>query len=677
MRFMSLVYIFNSYLQFYNMITKLKLQNWKSHLDSEFNFDKGVNILIGVMGSGKSSLVQAISFALYGTFPAHQSKTISLEDLIMKKPDHKKHSKVELEFQLNGDTYSIKRVVQESKGTTEAEIRKNNEVLDVNPQGVTRAVEKILQMDYDLFSKAVYSEQNAIDYFLNIPKGQRTKHIDRMLKVDRFEKVREHVVSITNKIKSRREEKVRIIHELEKEDLGTKRDVLEKELKKLESDLNNLKSRIDVLTDEKEKIAKQLSELEDKEARLKESEKELSGISAGLKEIESALKKKIPKDLEKQIKEVQDEIGKLEKELEKKNKSIDNERSKVAEINSEIRLITESVVELEKLGAKCPTCEADITDERKSKLISEKKVKESGLRKRLNDIVSGFDELKKNVDELDKSIRKRIGEKEQLVSLQEEVENIKKMEKRQEDYIKRKMELENSIKELKGIDIKPVRELLQKKVAEESKLLAEINAAADKIGLKRDSLNELGKRLEMLKRYRKEVEADEKSADDMQRFNKVLKLTQDQLREEFVKTVNSIMSEVWQEIYPYGDFDDIRLEVDNDYTLQLKGLTGWVPVEGMVSGGERSMAALALRIAFSLAFIPNLRWLILDEPTHNLDINAIERFSEILRDKMHVFAEQVFLITHEERISDGATGALYKLERDKAKNEPSRVLVES
>jgi len=181
---------FNSYIQDFYMITKVKLNNWKSHLDSEFVFDKGVNCLVGTMGSGKSSIMHAISFALFGTFPFLQSRKVTLNDVIMKKPQKKTHSSVELEFVLNGNNYHVKRVIETDKGTTEAEIRENGRILDVSANGVTAEVERILQMDYELFSKAVYSEQDWIDYFLRIPKGQRMQHIDRMLKVDKFDDVR-------------------------------------------------------------------------------------------------------------------------------------------------------------------------------------------------------------------------------------------------------------------------------------------------------------------------------------------------------------------------------------------------------------------------------------------------------------------------------------------------------
>ncbi|RLC27105.1 MAG: hypothetical protein DRH37_11185, partial [Deltaproteobacteria bacterium] len=145
-----------------------------------------------------------------------------------------------------------------------------------------------------------------------------------------------------------------------------------------------------------------------------------------------------------------------------------------------------------------------------------------------------------------------------------------------------------------------------------------------------------------------------------------------QLREEFVSTVNSIMQNVWETLYPYGDFRGIRLAVDGDYVLQLNSGKDWIAVDGTASGGERSIACLALRIAFSHAFIPNLKWLILDEPTHNLDAGSIQNLSSILQESIKAFAEQVFLITHEERISEGLDN-IYLLERDKGKNEPTRI----
>ena len=50
------------------MITSLELTNWRTHSNTTLDFEKGTNVIIGVMGSGKSSIVNAITYALFGTF---------------------------------------------------------------------------------------------------------------------------------------------------------------------------------------------------------------------------------------------------------------------------------------------------------------------------------------------------------------------------------------------------------------------------------------------------------------------------------------------------------------------------------------------------------------------------------------------------------------------------------
>ncbi|MBU0586228.1 AAA family ATPase, partial [Candidatus Micrarchaeota archaeon] len=37
------------------MLTSISLENWRSHLNTNLNFKKGTNLIIGIMGSGKSS----------------------------------------------------------------------------------------------------------------------------------------------------------------------------------------------------------------------------------------------------------------------------------------------------------------------------------------------------------------------------------------------------------------------------------------------------------------------------------------------------------------------------------------------------------------------------------------------------------------------------------------------
>ncbi|UCD07804.1 MAG: AAA family ATPase [Candidatus Aenigmatarchaeota archaeon] len=667
------------------MITKISLKNWKSHLDSEFDFSKGVNAIIGIMGSGKTSIVQALTFALFGTFPAIQSRKITLDDLIMKKPQKKSKAEVSLDFKIEGKNYSIKRVIELGKGTSHAEIGEDGRLLDVNPQGVNRIVQNILQMDYDLFSKAVYSEQNRLDYFLSIPKGQRMQHIDRMLKLDRFEKVRENAVSLANRISQGRMERMKLLGELEKENLGERIRKISKDVRELGEEREEFEKGLRKVKLEKEKISEMVTDYDEMEDRINKIRVEIKSVRTGMEEIEDSLKvrrRKLkdmePEEIPKVLEKLEKEIETLEEEVEKREGDFEEDREMIASVNAEIKNIKDQISEMERLGDKCPTCESPITEGKRKKLVDVRKGKEMVLRNKANNLAKKMEKDKKHIKLLEEQLKERVLRKEKLGSFVEDIDYIKGIEDRRRDYEKREAALKIELEEIQGklgdADIKDLRKELQERIAREREVLAKLSGLEEKIEDREESLQDLRDRESMFKKYKESIKKDEIIAERLNTFVKVLKVTQDQLRQEFLKNVNHSMGMIWGELYPYGDFSEVRLVIDKDYVLQIKGSEGWVSVEGVASGGERSIASLALRVAFSMALVPNLKWLILDEPTHNLDVNAIEQFTGVLREKINNFVEQVFLITHEERVSEGILGSLYKLERNKEMNEPTRIV---
>jgi DNA repair exonuclease SbcCD ATPase subunit len=66
-----------------------------------------------------------------------------------------------------------------------------------------------------------------------------------------------------------------------------------------------------------------------------------------------------------------------------------------------------------------------------------------------------------------------------------------------------------------------------------------------------------------------------------------------------------------------------------------------------------------------MVLTPNLSWLILDEPTHNLDARAVQLLSAALHERLPQVVEQVFIITHDEKLKDGASGKVFFFEREK------------
>ncbi len=171
------------------------------------------------------------------------------------------------------------------------------------------------------------------------------------------------------------------------------------------------------------------------------------------------------------------------------------------------------------------------------------------------------------------------------------------------------------------------------------------------------------------KRKAERKELVSKALEFSKALDSALKEAMAELRTELVLEINGTLSQYWQVLYPYSNYSDIRLvSRENDYVLELKtGLFGaWVEAERVASGGEKSLACLALRIAFARTLAPGFGLLLLDEPTHNLDSNAVNLLASVFRERVSAIAPQTILITHDESLEGAATGNCYRIARDGA-----------
>jgi len=209
---------------------------------------------------------------------------------------------------------------------------------------------------------------------------------------------------------------------------------------------------------------------------------------------------------------------------------------------------------------------------------------------------------------------------------------------------------------------------IQMRIAGQSDLLKE----------KQRLLEEMESKRKIIDGYQSDMKRLEAVSEQLHMLEGSLELTQEQLRKDFVSSVNDAMQSIWPELYPYKDFTSIRLGIeDSDYVLQLQDATGWTAADGIVSGGERSIACLALRIALSLVLAPSIDMLVLDEPTANLDSKTVEVLANVLRDNITNFVDQVFLITHDTALENAVSGYLYRMEREKTKNDSTKVTLVS
>ncbi|MEM7821042.1 MAG: SMC family ATPase, partial [Candidatus Aenigmatarchaeota archaeon] len=755
------------------MITNIKLKNWRSHLSTEITFSEGTNCFIGTMGAGKTSILDAMCFALFGTFPTLNSKKLRLEDVIMKKPKQQQTAEVVVTFEIDSDTWTVARKI--TKGKTTAELRKNG-VLVESPQStkVTEEIEKILKIDYDLFTRAIYSEQNQLDMFLTIPKGQRMRRIDELLAIDKFEKARQTVLALINKTKAATAERQALAERLASDPELQSFDRLNAELaatmneaKALERQLNSAKegrARAEARLAKLREFLTQLSELDARLAteialqaqtqedinrlsceltadlelsdselneRLSAAEHKLAEIKAGvaadrehldelkgltaadMEKIRTLEEERIP-ELTRTIEEVEKlkaelkrhPVKKLVQQLEEKREELERKSAALQRAEGRIASLEESLSELKAAGDFCPICDSSLSTKRKNEIIERKQRAISKLRSDLTKLPDEIAKIKAEIKDLEILLREATKIEDRIVSLagaeaslkaarltvkqlNEQIigraKEIKMLEKtiavadkameseratveRLRGLLNRRKELTEKMNKLKEheanisrlkdekrrlppispAEIRNAEDELASAITAESTLAARMNAMAAIISEKSDRIKLLNARKAELNAYLNDVKRMSAITDQLMLLESALVATQEQLRRNFVTAVNQAMQSLWGALYPYKDFFSIRLGIEEgDYVLQLQDSTGWVPADGVASGGERSIACLALRMAFALVLAPQLRWLVLDEPTHNLDAKAVDDLATVLRDRIGEFVEQVFLITHD------------------------------
>jgi len=220
------------------MITRLVLRNFRSHEYTDLEFRRGVNLLIGIVGSGKSSVLEAISYALFGAVP----QKLKLNQLI-------RHGcnglDVGMEFTIDDINYKVKRSYKNNKNY--AELYDGNGLIAEGVRAVNNEIVKILGVDYDLFSKAVYSEQNRIDYFLNLQATQRKKEIDNLLGLERFEKLRTNTKKVINRIKDRINYLDSLLDEQKYEELLKNFEQTNKSINEINAKINDYNEQLDLL----------------------------------------------------------------------------------------------------------------------------------------------------------------------------------------------------------------------------------------------------------------------------------------------------------------------------------------------------------------------------------------------------------------------------------------------
>lgn len=225
--------------------------------------------LSGATGAGKSSLVDAMVFALYGRVPRLGGNAVA--PAISAGGDR---ARVAFDFEVAGTGYTAVRMAQRTAGggatVREARLQQGDQVLASGADEVTRAVEELLRLRFDDFTRTVVLPQGEFARFLTATKAERQGLLRDLLGLDVYTRVRD-LAKTRAAVASDRAEVAR--GALEALDLGDEEAIAE------------ARRRAALLEEVSEKVAAGEKELPALDRRVEESRAALGEIDRALEDL--------------------------------------------------------------------------------------------------------------------------------------------------------------------------------------------------------------------------------------------------------------------------------------------------------------------------------------------------------------------------------------------------------
>jgi exonuclease SbcC len=231
------------------LLKTLALRNYRKYKDASVEFPDGVIGIIGLNGVGKTTLIEAIGWALFGHHAARTTKEL------IKRDGASQHEpcSATLEFELEGDGYCVVREMVGKNLVPKASLKINGKLITNNSDEVTAVITEKIGMDYLSFFTSVFARQKELNALSIMKAAERKKLVLRMLGIERIEK---SILAIRED-KRGKEKRIEGIKAATVDKEGRKKiDVLssnQKELKKAQEELLPVIKEIEAATKQKEK----------------------------------------------------------------------------------------------------------------------------------------------------------------------------------------------------------------------------------------------------------------------------------------------------------------------------------------------------------------------------------------------------------------------------------------
>ena len=267
---------------------RLRLSNFKCYADTDLELASGVTVIHGLNGSGKSSLLEACFFALYGARALDQT----LDELVTIGAEE---ASVDLWFAHDGAHYHIQRELKQrgdSVQTTTCVLEGDEETIE-GARDVRSAVTDLLRMDASAFVNCAYVRQGEVNKLINASPGQRQDMIDDLLQLGKLEEYRERASDARVGVGRVRDNKRGALDDLDSQIEQKEKEGYHDQLNALKSDLADVRENIeryeenrDRAQEERDAAQEILDEYEQRRGELAELESDIESLTEEIRETE-------------------------------------------------------------------------------------------------------------------------------------------------------------------------------------------------------------------------------------------------------------------------------------------------------------------------------------------------------------------------------------------------------
>ncbi|EGP94169.1 AAA family ATPase [Nitrosarchaeum koreense] len=681
------------------MITAIELGDFLSHSQTRLEFGNGVTVFVGQNGAGKSSIIDAITFALFGQHTRKSNKGL------IKRGSNQGFAKVE--FNINGKQYQAVRKI-DNKGGLAAKFSENanDEFLEIAAgerkqfgESMTQEVEKTIGLGFEKLKIASIVQQGELNAIIKAKPKEFKELLNAIIGIDKLDVASEAMKTITKNFR----EKIRDKKGYD----DTHIDILLRELQKIMVELEESKPQKEQLVLKQIELQKEVSSLRVKLEIESPKIDKRNQLELRKKELQSYAKEAI-QEIQREIAEKEHKIrdcegcfehislkNDLESKMERIELAVEENQKKIQELTGKVASLKEKQALAEKIQLKdnkCPVCDSKVEklnplfqeEHLKQEIVSIKEQIISAEKERLsyNQKRAEFSKRLQDVRNAEATLRAHaIKDQEDIRKIQGEIK-LKK-----ENVQKIPLSINGNLLEISQIDsnAKRIFEIITKLEQEtkgfnEDEFLNLKKSINEKQTVLSQTDQHLGAIIEKISKYEEQIKTTQKIVSDLKVVKKYIEkldiiqmniFSRDgpvamSLRSWALNTISAKSSE-YLTLLNTKIQRIVLSEKARDISITCYSKSEMLDLESL-SGGEQVSVALALRLGMaSLLGASNLNLMILDEPTTHLDaerkkalVGVLSQLSDIANIGKPM---QFIIITHDSEIfEDSNVEKIYKFE---------------